>query len=215
MEKLVNFTSTLHKLVHDEGLTQDQVGAIAEAIIYNIEEMQSLEQAFGRDDLARSIHRIVDMSVAEQQTKSIPDGTIQCTHGCSHCCRQIVVCSPPEAELLCRTVQQKGLVLDYDKLRRQTGRNDQTWLQQPINDRSCVFLGVDGLCQVYEQRPASCRKYFAISKPELCNIEKYPSQKVAVWFALDAEILTTAMFTEYGCEFLPDLLLKGDEHEKG
>lgn len=53
----------------------------------------------------------------------------------------------------------------------------------------------------------SCRKYFSISEPELCNIEKHPKHKTAVWFDLRAEVFTSAMFTAAGCGFLPDLLL--------
>lgn len=70
------------------------------------------------------------------------------------------------------------------------------------------LLAHAGQGKVYDQRPASCRKYFSITPPELCNIERYPTSPVNVWFALNAELVTTALFTAQGCGFLPDLLLQ-------
>lgn len=214
-EQLFNFTSTLHKLVFDMGLPPEQLAAIAEAINGNIDGMKDICKAMPAFDLAEIVHRQLDADIETQKQRVQPnEPPIRCGQGCTHCCRQIVACSPPEAELIKRTVKQKQIPVDYDRLHRQMGKNDQSWLEQPVEDRACVFLGANGLCQIYDQRPASCRKYFAISPPELCNIDRYPSQEVAVWFALDAEITTTAMFTEYGCEFLPDLMMKGGNDGK-
>lgn len=213
--QLICFTSSLHKLVYDCGLSQEKLNAIGESVNDFIYKIRLLARAISQVDLAQEIHRAIDEYIATQRRESDSGSKpIRCETGCTHCCRQAVACSPPEAALIQETVQGKGIALDYDKLRRQAGRNDQTWLQQPIEDRTCIFLGADGLCQIYEHRPASCRKYFAISPPDLCNIERYPSQEVAVWFALEAELLTTALFTECGCEFLPDLLLKGVSNDK-
>lgn len=216
IEQTICFTSSLHKLVYDCGLSQEKLNAIGESVNDLMGKIRLLAKALSPAELAQAVHRAVDVEVAIQRAK--PDANtaqIRCGTGCAHCCRQVVACSPPEAALLLEAAERSGIAIDYDRLHRQAGRDERTWQEQPVQDRDCVFLGPDGLCQVYDQRPASCRKYFSITPPELCNIERYPTSPVSVWFALDAELITTALFTAQGCGFLPDLLLQQKEVRRG
>lgn len=203
-----SMTSSLNILLRDEILSEQETNAIAEALIDGTDAMRASAEVMPPILLAREIHDEIDVAIAKRQANPISQSEeIACTKGCAHCCYQIVACAPAEAQRLLYVAEKKNLTIDRAKLQRQEGRNDTTWLKQPREDMACVFLGPDNLCQVYDDRPASCRKYFTISAPPLCDLSTNSSGKTKVWFAIGAEILTSAMFTGIGSGFLPDLLL--------
>ena len=168
-----------------------------------------------RVDVARALHVKTDEILASDQARDPDSARIRCTAGCHFCCRQIVAITSAEAELLVDVAEQRGLPLDEATLIRQTPYTDDTWTRQTPTDQACVFLGSDGRCQVYADRPLSCRKYFSASEPELCDLTRHPKGQVLVWHSLQAETLTTAAFTEMTMGFMPAQLLAALTRKKG
>lgn len=106
-------------------------------------------------------------------------------------------------------------MLDSARLRRQAVFTEDNWCVQPKEDDSCAFLGTDGRCRVYEYRPMACRKYFVASDPASCDLRSNPKGKVLRWFTPAAEVITTAVFTEFGVNSMPVQLLAAlDKSEK-
>lgn len=205
--KNVWLSSTLRELLDQPSMTEAERDTITGLLIDSIDDLTQLATSMVPADLAKDIHSGVDQLVSMRQRNPVSEADkITCRKGCAHCCSQIVASSEIEAALLVQTARKHGIVLDRAKLERQRGRNDSTWLEQSPEDRVCVFLK-DNLCQVYDDRPASCRKYFSISDPSACDLIANPGGQTQVWFAAHAEILTSAMFTVSQTGFLPDLLL--------
>lgn len=202
-------TSSLQKLFEEPDLISNkEKEAIAELLSESIDELAEALPIVSPVELARDIHGGVDKLIQVRQRDPISQAKqITCRKGCAHCCSQIVASSDIEAKLLAHVMKEQGLTIDRARLERQAGRNDASWLEQSAEDRTCVFLGPDNTCRVYEHRPASCRKYFSISDPSLCDLTTNPEGRVSVWFALYAEMVTSAMFTACTTGFLPDLLL--------
>jgi hypothetical protein len=76
-------------------------------------------------------------------------------------------------------------------------------LGHPAN--RCVFLGNAGACQIYEDRPAICRKHVVTSSPSLCTT---PGGSVLPVQVILAEILLSAATSLDGAMFgsLPKML---------
>ena len=155
---------------------------------------------------ARRLHEAADMRIEEASQTELAQ-QITCRKGCAHCCHINVSVTPEEADLLLEVGLAKGLSIDPKRLLKQIHWKDEDWLQQPRADARCVFLGDDNTCQVYEDRPLSCRKYFVVTEPELCNIEKHPGEKVGSWADAELEIIVTAVWTFYGVDTLPRQLM--------
>ena len=80
-----------------------------------------------------------------------------------------------------------------------------------------MFLGNDGLCSIYKDRPLSCRKYFVVSDPTLCDTSRHPGGQTLTWVDAHVEVLTTAAYTAAGCGFMPTMLLGAlvqEQHDK-
>jgi len=186
-------------------ILQDEKPDVREAAVEHVDfYISKIEQVAPRAR-SRTVQRSVDDAVRESRTSSKEAKDISCTKGCAECCKQIVAISGDEGRRLVQIAGANGICLDRARLERQSHYVEDTWRTQPVEDRACAFLGSDNLCRVYSERPLSCRKYFVISPPSLCNID-VPGQ-VAVWFSPDAELLATAAFTQAGCNFMPTVLL--------
>lgn len=158
---------------------------------------------------ARLVHKQIDFFLARDMEKTPEQSVnISCKKGCSHCCKIAVSASNHEAELLVHRAKELGIDIDEGKLERQAQKNVDNWSDLSDEDRSCVFLSESGECRVYEDRPAACRKYFAVNEPELCDSKKYKGQQVLIWFSMRAEIIDSAAMTVFGAEHMPTQLLK-------
>ena len=167
-------------------------------------------RAVGNQDapsVARGVHIAIDNVLERDRKQSAASGDIQCRKGCAHCCRGPVEISPHEAALLVEFAREAGMELDRVRLERQSRHTADTWRQQPAADRSCVFLGGDGACQVYESRPNACRKLLVVTDPALCDAEKHPADSVGRWYSWEAEILESAALEIFGRALMPRLLL--------
>lgn len=137
-------------------------------------------------DRARALHRSIDKCVKESFLKHPEDrASIPCQKGCSHCCQFEVFVNEDET-LLLEELVRSGISIDMDRLKIQAETPD--FYSLPKETRSCVFLGEGGVCRVYEDRPASCRKHFVRTPVELC---KDISNNVEHMILSKAEMITS------------------------
>lgn len=165
------------------------------------------------EGMAAGVHGVVDDLVGELVATDPAAPGIKCHRGCSHCCRIAVTITQPEARLLHFAARAAGIELDRDKLKRQALHTVADWHQLPAADSACVFLDQMGSCKVYEHRPAVCRKYFALSEPELCDVAEHPKEQVLNFVSLKAEIVASAAMAVFESGTMPAMLLKHQSPE--
>lgn len=157
--------------------------------------------------VARSTHIAMDELLQRDRAKNPGSENIQCSKGCSHCCREAVEIWPQEAVLLVATAREAGMTLDMARLERQSAYTVDTWRKQPVADKACLFLGSDGACTVYESRPNACRKLLVVTDPALCNAEHSKPDSVGRWFSWEAELMESAALEVFGAALMPGALL--------
>jgi Fe-S-cluster containining protein len=167
-------------------------------------------RALGNQDapsVARRVHVAIDDVLERDRKKSTTSSDIQCRKGCDRCCRLPVEIWPHEAALLVQIAREAGVEMDQARLERQSRYTMDNWGQQPAADKTCVFLGDNGACNVYEFRPNACRKLLVVTDPALCDAEKQPVDSIGRWFSWEAEILESAALEIFGAALMPRLLL--------
>ncbi len=164
--------------------------------------------------VAREVHIAIDNVLERDRRKSAESADIKCRKGCDHCCRGPVEVWPHEAALLVEIAREAGMEIDQARLERQSHYTMNTWRQQPAADTTCVFLGDDGACKVYEFRPNTCRKLLVVTDPALCDAEKHPPDSVGRWFSWEAEILESAALEVFGAALMPRSLLAALKKER-
>lgn len=157
--------------------------------------------------IARNTHIAINEVLQRDRAKNPGSENIQCSKGCSHCCHEAVEIWPQEAALLASVVHETGMMLDMARLERQSQFSVDTWRQQPIADKACLFLGSDGACTVYESRPNACRKLLVVTDPALCDAEKSKPDSVGRWFSWEAELMESAALEVFGAGLMPKSLL--------
>lgn len=120
---------------------------------------------------AHVLHALIEREV--QKADSIPTS---CKVGCSACCHLEVEVTPDEASLLADIIES-GHPVDFERLELQSRkkRQDSSWLLGVSTSNRCVFLGDQGACSIYEDRPSICRKHSVVSPAENCLSAKEPS----------------------------------------
>lgn len=128
---------------------------------------------------------------AGELNKSHEHPEISCSKGCGFCCSINVDSFEHEVMYINEIIKEQNIVFDEERLKKQA--EAKNWNDLDPKDKKCVFLGDDNTCRIYDYRPLSCRKHFVVSKPELCNSEKYPCGQVAnITFNL-TECITSAL----------------------
>ena len=151
-------------------------------------------------DRAREVHRRVDAAQARfAAQKPQVAKAVRCGRGCAHCCRVWVGVTRDEAALLAERVREGGVHPDRRRLELQRSFAEPAdFIGRPLEDASCAFLGPDGACRVYADRPSICRTVLMTSDPELCRegdlttkvsavINPYSEVVVSAALTLDAE----------------------------
>ncbi|BDU73280.1 hypothetical protein METEAL_24540 [Mesoterricola silvestris] len=175
------------------GLGQGAREEALRALAREVQELREVPRGAGR---AREVHRRVDAAQARFAALR-PDviGQVRCGRGCSHCCRLWVGVTRDEAELLAET----GPRPDPRRLEAQRPwTSPADFIGRPREEASCVFLGPDGACGVYGDRPSICRAVLVASDPEACRdgglatritavINPYVEVCVSAALTLDAE----------------------------
>jgi len=174
-------------------LGQEARAEALRALAREVEELRSLPPGPGR---AREVHRRVDAAQARfAALKPEVIAQVRCGRGCAHCCRLWVGVTRDEADLLAAS----GVGPDPFRLEAQrhwTSPSD--FIGRPREEASCVFLGPDGACGVYLDRPSICRAVLVASDPEFCRggglatritavINPYAEVVVSAALTLDAE----------------------------
>lgn len=118
-------------------------------------------------DLVSDLYKKLD-GVTEQAIK--PFG-VTCTKGCSSCCKILALCGFSEALLIANHILSKpDWAALIPALRKQAlaclPETTKTYAKKMI---PCAFLGSDGLCGIYDVRPAACRFYYVNSNPAHCS----------------------------------------------
>lgn len=120
---------------------------------------------------AREVHRRVEAAL-ERFAALRPDviRQVRCSKGCAHCCRLWVGVTRDEADLLAQRVEAGAARPVLARLEAQRHwASPADFIGKPREEASCAFLGPDGACAVYEDRPAICRAVLVASDPELCR----------------------------------------------
>jgi len=132
-----------------------------------------------------AMHQMMD-----RELKAAADLPISCRAGCSGCCHYEVEVTEDEAEIL-KMIVQEGYPVDRERLSEQAARQRQgvEWQRLGHQQNRCVFLGATGGCNIYESRPAICRKHLVTSPASACLTAGAPVAPVQV---LMAEILLSA-----------------------
>lgn len=138
---------------------------------------------------AKIVHSLIDSYLKEPG--ALLDG-IKCLKGCSFCCHFYVGVTTDEADLL----RQVAILSEVgrDRLSMQLNWGIGDYGGQSKENSACVLLSPDGLCTVYEHRPAACRKHFVTSDPDLCA----KTGNVDISIGLRAEIIASAALNVCG-----------------
>jgi Fe-S-cluster containining protein len=138
----------------------------------NITEFISrhLKKISSAHERARFVHNVVDEYNREVFSHPLVKQFSPCRAGCSACCHTQVSVTEDEANLLASKVNE-GLKIDYDRLQKQmqTGNNADEFFKLSFQERKCVFLGENNLCQVYNDRPSVCRTNAVIGEASQCS----------------------------------------------
>jgi Fe-S-cluster containining protein len=145
------------------------------------------------------LHRISEQQLAMDAYKQVT-----CRVGCTACCETRPHITGDEAKLLADVVKERGITIDMDRLREAAADTStvEEWRKKRI---PCVFLNDQGRCEVYHDRPLTCRNHHVRSDPALC------AKCDAVISLLNnpmAEALSSAAATIAGDGTLPQMLLK-------
>ena len=152
---------------------------VGDAVVREARVIQALPPGAGR---ARAVHQRVEAATAPfLALRPEALAAVQCRRGCSHCCRIRVDVTADEAALLSERIRAGTAHPDPARLAIQrTWAAPADFLGKPRAEADCVFLGADGACTVYEDRPSACRALLVASAPELCRDAQGATQVLAV-----------------------------------
>jgi Fe-S-cluster containining protein len=143
--------------------------------------LTELQAAFDRERKEARARKPVNGAAARTQTvrmygrlaalqgEVIARGMVElaCERGCSYCCHLRVEIRPHDAFVLAHHVQnnfgagQRARAIA--RIEENLERIAQLTAEQHVGANiPCAFL-VEGVCSVYEARPATCRKYYSVS----------------------------------------------------
>ena len=151
----------------------------------------------------------------DNELKSDLAKDIACRKGCNHCCQQLVVITDDEAKLLIQFSNENNIKIDWDRINKQSMiTDDREYMKLSIDTKRCVFIGDNGMCDVYEHRPASCRKLHVLGDAIQCDTEKDLGGQVKWFISMQAEIITSAMFNATESGTLASMLIKNKNYKQ-
>jgi uncharacterized protein len=153
--------------------------------------------------IATNLYDLMDGLTKDESSGANPTS---CKKGCSFCCNYYTACSDREALLIIDYCKEYNIAIDINYLREQAKLGWKEFTSQ--EHTACVFLSNQGTCNIYEVRPLSCRKYYVISPPELCDQVTHPGAKVARIGNVQAECLVSAAGSDETNNSIPRALLK-------
>lgn len=204
-QKAYVYTDTLIEIARK--LDEKNFKLLHQELDHYINEFNSIKKSglYNDESIAFNIMQMIDNEV-NKQLKATPQ-SFSCKNGCSHCCLQPVMITKEEGTLLRAYTKEKNILIDEDKLVRQSKFDSDNWKSNTREDMSCVFLDSNGSCKVYEYRPVACRKYFVLSPPDDCKIENETKQ-VLRWNSPTAEIMASAVLNVFGSDMMARVLME-------
>lgn len=132
--------------------------------------LKRLGQLKSKIQKARFVHDLVDEYNQEVFAHPLVQQFSPCKLGCTGCCHTQVSISDAEAELLSQRVNE-GVAIDLERLRVQMSAGDDStaYFKIPYEQRRCVFLGDNGGCRVYDDRPSVCRTNAVLGDASQCD----------------------------------------------
>jgi Fe-S-cluster containining protein len=108
---------------------------------------------------------------------------LACTRGCDYCCHQRVEVRPYEAFVLAEHIRSRMTPAEQaDVKNRLTANRERIGALAPLAHTQagipCALLD-NGVCSVYEARPAACRKYYSLSVDTCSTAFKHPAEPLA------------------------------------
>lgn len=94
-----------------------------------------------------------------------------CKKGCSHCCYQLVGLTEPEAKLISENIECDDKHIEHIK-KVAPFNTVEEWATLPHGLKRCIFLSETNECRIYEIRPFTCRTYYVVSDPKLCDMSE-------------------------------------------
>jgi Fe-S-cluster containining protein len=142
--------------------------------------------------LTRSFHFVLDAEAARREQEILGDGaTLACTIGCNACCNTAVMVHEPEALRVAEQLAQPEhaearahFLARYPAWHAELGKDAERirtlHAMGRIDDAERIFFRLqarrvmcafnhDGLCSIYEVRPAICRNTHALDTPDHCQ----------------------------------------------
>ena len=116
---------------------------------------------------ALSVRMYVRLAQRQQEVVSQENVQIACARGCAYCCHLRVEVRPHEVFVLAQHIQS---TFDDTTRARLTAKLDENVRRiAPLSAEQHIRAGIacamleEGVCSVYEARPATCRKYHSLS----------------------------------------------------
>jgi Fe-S-cluster containining protein len=152
---------------------------VVEAVLRQAEALRALPTG---PDRARAVHRQVDDAVGPfAALRPEAMAAVRCRRGCAHCCRIRVDVTADEADLLAELVRAGRAHPDRARLDLQRDwSTPEAFHGRPRAEADCVFLGEDGACTVYEDRPSACRALLVASDPVFCREADQATRVLAI-----------------------------------
>jgi Fe-S-cluster containining protein len=160
-------------------------------------------------------------------------GTVACGKACSHCCSHYVASVEP-FELLyidyqIRTSPHYGAYIlslherhtQFANLQDHSSSSstlpgveqEDIYLHQYfLKNKPCPFLGSSNLCNIYDERPFSCRMYLSLSSPIYCKgslVSDKQNQNFVVEFPEDIEVQISQVSLLFESLDIPHFLFLG------
>jgi len=191
-------TNILARILDDPKVKTSDKRGIGEQLI---RFKKSLEELPDGEMRALFFHKLLDEVMAEED-KMAENTNISCRKGCTACCHRLIAVTPDEGALLTRALKNlEGGAISAKTLsilERQSAyslRNELEFWIKPYGETKCVFLGAKGECQIYSNRPATCRLHKVTSDPYQCSkdatqLGKDETEKI---ITINGEILLSAM----------------------
>jgi Fe-S-cluster containining protein len=170
-------------------------------------DYQTLLQKHEPEYVARCLFENVDKKLNEFIEDYRKKELISCKSGCFHCCHYQVEITFEEALILANYVLEKKIIIDDEMLRTQSSIPDSEWYDYPEELRKCVFVGENGECKVYEDRPMACRKHNVTSGAEFCQGKPGPHIDGITSPVIEA-FVSGAISASRESGFLPKMLQK-------
>jgi len=183
---VVRITSSLGKILREQ-YPPDEAQRRLAVVLHMSRDIGRLAAGAPR---ARAVHTVID-----QMRRSTPKDVaekVTCRKGCSHCCHIFATCTDDEALLLAEVIERDKVEVDLEMLRIQNGLTQDGYEALPYDQARCALLGKDGVCQVYADRPSSCRNWNVSTPAERCDSRSPMAGNIQAEVVPMAEFLASA-----------------------